>query len=142
MNDVPKLYDQLCQFYDELAERANDGGLFTGRKMDALQATGIPMGSYGKLNRMLTDLGCVVVIQRGTSGTDSIVQLVKPPNLEEFRAAQQLRRSFLPSQKLTKRVELATLQDRVSELERRTAELDLIVKGLIAKGEDDNGTTS
>ena len=137
------MYLHILALYTELKKRAGDSDMFIGSKTEAYRATGLSQGYYSKLFHYLTELGCIVSVQRGSNRSDSIVQLVKPPELAAFKELATLTN-------LTKRTTLDTLSTEIEQLKRRLPEgVDLIawmasiearLADIITKGGYDFGT--
>lgn len=124
IDPVPKLFEHATSVYNELAQRARldngeiDGTLrFEGSKVEAFRAVKISQMYYTPIFDLLTELGCIEQVRRGTSSQPSVIVLHKPPVLEEFTASH--------TKVLTKPTPLDTLRQQIEDMRRRLPDIDL-----------------
>lgn len=114
MND-PKLFQHLVDLYKFLDEEG-EGGLYSGsqrRTFDKLQLS----DAYNPvLYRALREMGCVEMVQRGAGDRPTILKLIKPPQIEQFREWNATAKN---SRSLTPRATLSTIEQDLRLLTRR-----------------------
>lgn len=117
----PKQFQYLLALYNLLVEGAN-GDTFTGSMTATFKTLGVSNVYNPKLYRILMELGCIELKQRGSSHHPSIIRLIGPPALEDYTEKQH---SARVNRRLTKRAKVDNLELRVDTIERRLPSIDL-----------------
>jgi hypothetical protein len=113
-------------FYKRLnneAERETINGIkvdvFKGSLTELYRAMGIGQSYYSRIMDSLKSMGCVTMVQRGSRKTPSILVLHHAPDRGEWQAHHA-------RPDLTKRMEGATLSDRVFNVEQRLGGINIV----------------
>lgn len=106
-------FKHLAALYDALSEQA-EGQLWTGRQREMIMQLGLSH-SYAVLFRDLERMGCVEKVQQGVANKPTILQLITPPQFEQFEGMRD-------AGGLTQPATMRTLQSRLYALEQRMPE--------------------
>lgn len=110
-----KLFDHALKLY-HLLETAAEDGVFTGNQRTVFLQLGLSPAYNSILYGMLRDMGCIETVQRGAGNRPSVLNLVRPPQFTQFQAVRER------ENRLTPRVNLRTLENRLYALEQRLPE--------------------
>jgi len=117
----PAIWTHINKAYDAMESTAQDGvyeGFVTKLLTEDLK---IPVPYYGKVLRLLTNMGCIEQLQRGGGTSPSRWRLQTKPTLELFERAAE----FTPGAKSATLQAKDEVLNRVSALERRLDGVDV-----------------
>jgi len=139
MTYAPRLFDHCLALYEKLDSRATIQGkgkdkqrFFEGSKLAVFRELGISQGYYSQTFAILTELGCIEQLQKGSVARPTVIALHKPPDVDEFKG---MYRSVLTGssssdtlateiEDIKRRLPQVEINSYIVSLEKRLGELD------------------
>jgi hypothetical protein len=111
----PKLYEHCTAIYNELLKGSDHNKIWSGK----LAVTVSKYGNYTTMVSALRDMGCIELLARGSPTSDTIVQLIKPPDEESINSIVRKGSSNTSQIKGANDQRFRILEDRIAALEKK-----------------------
>jgi hypothetical protein len=114
-SNEPKFFQHLTDLYKYLDEEG-EGGLYSGSQRRTFDRLNLSNAMNPILFRTLREMGCIEMVQRGAGSRPTILKLIKPPQIEQFR---EWNLNAMSERALTTHTSSSSIQQQLRLLERR-----------------------